>query len=116
MAEVFVQYLLLIDAGTTVDPRTDFKEIVRLLGHAELEMFYPELGLSDQDIEKAKINANVDDVDLKAMNVLRLWLKKKGQQATRQAVLQALERCECKNAMEQLRIKWGLTGEYSQGQ
>ena len=73
---------------------SDFKDITGLLGHTELQMFFPELGLSPEDIEKAEYSASTSDVNLRARNVLRKWHQKNGLEATREAVLQALNRCE----------------------
>ena len=94
-----------------MDPKPDFGEIIRLLGPPELQKFCLELpGLSYEDVKKAEYNANSNDPELRAREVLQLWHQRNGQQATRQAVLRTLRRCGYIKALTQLRKQWNLAG------
>ena len=110
---IYLIIIFAIHADTTVDPKSDFDDIIGLLGPAELKHFYSKLdGLSHQDVEKAVCSANTSDVNLQAKSVLRLWHQRNGRQATRQAVFHALAGLGYRNVMEQLKRKWICTGKH----
>ena len=89
---------------------SDFDDVIKLLGIADLESFFQALGLQPPDIEKEKANAGVNDVNLQARNVLRFWRKTEGKAATRKRILEALEKCEKRLAVQQLEATWKLGG------
>ena len=90
---------------------SDFDDVIKLLYIADLESFFLELGLQPTDIEKEKANAGVNNVHLQARNVLRFWRKTEGTAATRERILEALEKCENRLAVQQLEDKWKLEGK-----
>ena len=104
---------MFIDTGLIVDPESDFKDIVDLFHLADqLKRFYFELnGLSRPVIKHAEQKANSSDGKSKAMAVLHEWHRRNGPKATREVILQALEKCKFTNAMYKLREKWHLPGE-----
>ena len=77
-----------------------------------MRKLFHELGIKQHDVEKAELSANTNDVDLKARAVLRWWKKTNGRKATRDVILEALERCQDKqttlNLREQIGMYWGL--------
>ena len=50
-------------------------------------------------------------MNLRAKNVLRFWRQRKGNLATRNVVLQALEKIRNRHAIEQLEAEWNMKGE-----
>ena len=102
---------MFIVTGTAVNPKPDFKDIIELLDPDELHKFCFQLdGLSCADAKKAERKANSDDPELKAREVLYLWHQRNGRQATRQVVLQAMEKCGFASAAEKLEEKWDSAG------
>ena len=89
----------------------DIRDIVEVLGYAELQTLYDTLGLRHQDIEKVEYSTGLQNVNLCARNVLRFWRQTIGRLATRHAVLQALGENRNRNAKEQLEAKWTMKGE-----
>ena len=89
---------------------SDFDDVIKLIGIADLEKFFLELGLRPTDIEKEKANAGVNDINLQARNVLRFWSKTEGKAASRERILEALEKCENRLAVQQLEATWKLEG------
>ena len=88
----------------------DFDDVIKLLGPADLERLFHALDLQSTDIEKAQENVSLNDVDLKARNVLLFWRKTKGKAATRERILEALKKCENRNAVQQLEATWNIEG------
>ena len=78
------------------------------LQHSDLENLFTVIGLQENEIEKAKRNANTTDIKLQAANVLRSWRKSRGNDATRQALISALETCKYNEAVEILKEKWNM--------
>ena len=66
-------------------------------------------GLEENEIENAKKNSDTTDIKLQAASVLRYWRKSRGNDATRQAVITALETCGYNEAVEMLKEKWKMT-------
>ena len=89
---------------------SDFDDIIKLLGIADLERLYHALGLQSTDIEKAQANAGCNNVDIKARYVLQFWLKTEGKGATRERILEALEKCQNRLAVQQLESTWKSEG------
>ena len=77
----------------------------------ELANFFAELDLPSSKIEHAKWLAATTDSRLQAVSVLQTWHKMKGSDATKQAVLSALEECAYRKAVEILQEKWNLKTE-----
>ena len=88
----------------------DFGDITKVLGKDDLQNLFYALGLLHQDIEKAERSADTKDVNLCAKEVLRFWRKQNGHLATRKAVIEALATAENRYGIEQLEVKWNLTG------
>ena len=80
--------------------------IPKLLSIDELKFLYIELGLESRDVEKAEAEAGTTNENLKARQVLLEWRKNKGHDATREFVLEALEKCGNTRAMEELHKTW----------
>ena len=89
---------------------SDFDDVIKLLGIADLERFFKALGLQSTDIEKAQANAGVNDVDIKARYVLQFWLKTEGKDATRERIPEALEKCQNRFAVQRLEATWKSEG------
>ena len=89
----------------------DFTTVARLLSADDLQKLYTALGIPLQDVEKAEINAATTDVDLRARAVLIDWRKKKGSSASRQALLDALQKCRNFEAAGKLEEMWTGKGK-----
>ena len=72
----------------------------------ELEFIYIELDLSQAEIDDAKSIANNPSFQLQAVQVLRVWRRKKADSATREAILSAIEKCGYPNSKRILEDKW----------
>ena len=59
-------------------------------------MLFKEIGLTSNEVGKAKRIVQIEDAGLKAKAVLRKWKKKEGKKATREALLKALAECQGK--------------------
>ena len=73
-------------------------------------------GLNHKDLENLILQLNLLVSDVKhfkyqAASVLETWHRIKGQAATKQALITALEKCGCYDAVDYLKEKWGLTTE-----
>ena len=79
------------------------------LQHSDLENLFILLGLQQNEIEKAKKNADTTDVKLQAASVLQSWRKSRGSDATRQVLITTLEKCGYIEAVEILQEKWKMT-------
>ena len=89
----------------------DLMVVIKQLGRDDLQKLFLELDIRFQDVGKAEYRANTTDVDLKAMHVLRHWRQEKGPDATRVTVLTALKECEQLDAMETVKMMWGITDD-----
>ena len=81
-----------------------------MLGPVELQHLFHVIDLPDQDIEKAKVDAGVNDVNMKAMKVLLRWRQYKGREATRSALLKALKTCNFNDVIRMLCQLWNIQG------
>ena len=86
----------------------DFTDVVRVLGAGDLQRLYISLGIESNDVEKAEISAVYvkKEIDLMRIAVLVLWRKRKGQDATRQAILSAMDACHDAKAKRKLIKRW----------
>ena len=73
----------------------------------QLIKLYLLLGLEDHDIENASRNAETQDVQLRAVKVLKHWREIKGKDATRSAILTSMEDCS-----ELTKARQTLIGEH----
>ena len=80
--------------------------VAKLLSINELKFLYVELGLEYRDVEKTEAEASTTNVNLKAKQVLLEWLKNKGHDATRECVLEALDKCGNTRAIGELLKTW----------
>ena len=85
-----------------------FQDIVALLGTSDLDRLYGELdGMTYAEVSRIKTGVNTPvNVELEATNVFVAWIGEKGTDATRQAVLTALEDCGNTLAKENLIQLW----------
>ncbi len=74
----------------------------------DLQHLYVELGLSSPEIERAEEIANSRDPQLRGLRVLQCWRKKVGKNANRIAIINALEKCNRREAVEYLKKQWNL--------
>ena len=90
---------------------TDIQDVARKadLTYAELHNLYGELGILQCDIENQERIANTKDFKIQAVHVLRYWQQTNGREATRMAILHALQECKYNRAKAILEEKWGLT-------
>ena len=86
----------------------DFTDVVRVLGPSDLQRLYSALGVESNDVEKAEKRADTKDVDLIGRAVLVFWRKTSGQDATRQAILNAMDACCDAQAKGKLIQRWQL--------
>ena len=75
------------------------------LCHDDLQHLFWELGLESHEIEVAQRLDDTRDFKLQAMKVLKSWKSKCGGEATRKAVISALQECDLKEAKEILEQK-----------
>ncbi|XP_072021658.1 uncharacterized protein [Amphiura filiformis] len=88
---------------------SDFRAVIKQLDRDDLQKLYIELELQSQAVQKAEYRANTTDIELQAMEVLRMWrqeMRDKGQLATKEIILHALEECENTEAAEILEEIW----------
>ena len=89
----------------------DINEVTKnaRLQQSDLENLFIGLGMEANEIENAKKNSGTTDIKLQAASVLRSWRKSRGKDATRQAVITALETCGYTEAVQRLQEKWKMT-------
>ena len=85
----------------------DISDVVKVLRNKERKNLYEKLGLSPVEIEDAEAEGG-NAPDLKGKSVLRHWVQKNGNMATRNAILTALRECEYKSAIQGLQQIWGI--------
>ena len=74
----------------------------------ERRNLYENLGLSPIEIGDAEAEG-LNAPDLEGKNVLRRWLQKNGNKATRKTILGALKECGFNNTVAELQEKWGIS-------
>ena len=79
---------------------------MRVLGLSDLQRLYDALGIESNDVEKAEKKADTKDVDLMGRAVLVFWRKTNGRDATRQAILDAMDACRDAQAKRKLIQRW----------
>ena len=84
--------------------------MTQLLGPDDLQQLYHALDLTYSDVQKAERNADTTDENIRAWHVLRLWRNRLGRNATRQAILDALENCRNLEARDMLDYTWNERG------
>ena len=84
--------------------------MIQLLGPDDLKKLFQALDIDYRDVEKAEKNADTTDTDTRAWHVLRLWQKRLGKGAKRSCILDALEKCNNIDALEQLEATWNQQG------
>ena len=67
--------------------------------------------MESNEIEAAERLADTTDFRLQAIKVLKSWRSKCGREATRKAVISALQECKLKEAKEILEQKWNLDSQ-----
>ena len=87
---------------------TELRDVAWLVRQADLEQLYIGLGMSATTVETAKFSEANQDVRFKAYAVLKEWRTENGTEASKAAVLTALWRYNCIDAMQSLQTKWGL--------
>ena len=71
----------------------DFREVINSLNSPdEYQHLFHQLDISERDISMAEADANTNDPELKARNVLVTWRRTKGTDATCEALLDAKEK------------------------
>ncbi|XP_072049912.1 uncharacterized protein [Amphiura filiformis] len=83
-------------------------DIIKQLGPDDLQKLYSALGLSSQQVQKIESGTETTDVDLRARCVLEFW-RESNQQASHNAILDALEKCQNREAKEKLETLWNIT-------
>ena len=91
---------------TDVIEERDFTDVVGVLGPSDLQRLYSALGVESNDVEKAEKRADTKDVDLIGREVLVFWRKTIGRDATRQAILDAMDACRDTQAKGKLIQRW----------
>ena len=91
----FVIPILCLTYFTDIAPKSyaDLYEAIQPLGQDELQRLYQELGIPQQDVEKAEASVGTKDTNLKAKAVIRCWKKRNGKIATLEALLHAITIC-----------------------
>ena len=87
---------------------SELRDVAWEVRQADLEQLYIGLGISATTVETAKFSEVNPDVRFKAYSVLKEWRTQNGTDASKAAVLTALWRCNCIDAMQLLQSKWGL--------
>ena len=85
--------------------------MAKQLKRDELHYLFEALDIDYREIEKAQYEADTNDVNLQAKNVLRKWKQKIGKKATRNAILEALKECKFTSAIEELQKTWAITAK-----
>ena len=80
--------------------------VAELLSMDQLKFLYIKLGLESRDVEKAEAEASTTNENLKAKQVLLEWRKNKGHDATRECILEALDKCGNTRAIGELLKTW----------
>ena len=83
-----------------------------MLGPADLQHLFNSLDIPHRDIEKAQMSVNSNDVNLQGLAVLRYWQRLRSSKATKEAILEALQRCNNIQNKEELEIFWNMTVGY----
>ena len=81
----------------------DLMAVIDLLDPAQLQKLYVRLGLQKTDTGKAKYLESRTTPDLQ---VLLQWRKNRGSEATKEAIMQALDKCGNMEARDYLFWKW----------
>ena len=81
----------------------DLMGVIDLLDPAQLQKLYVRMGLEKTDTDKAKYHESRMHPDL---GILRQWRKTRGPEATKDALLQALEKCGNMEARDNLSWRW----------
>ncbi|XP_072043319.1 uncharacterized protein [Amphiura filiformis] len=84
----------------------DFNKVIYRMRPDDLKRLYTELGLSQPEIEHCSSTSR--DSRSKAMDVLQYWREINGCNATRRAILKALEECGNRNSREYLEDLWSM--------
>ena len=87
--------------------------VVDLLGPSDLQHLFNALDIPHRDVEKAEMKANTNDVNIQAMYVMRHWRSIRGVRATKEAILEALQRCNNIQNKEELEIYWNMRVGYN---
>ena len=86
----------------------ELRDVAWDIRQADLEQLYIGLGISSTTVEAAKFSETNPDVRFKAYAVLKEWRTRNGTDASKAAILTALWRFYCIDAMQSLQTKWGL--------
>ena len=92
----------------------DIGDVIRLLGPVDFHELFHELNIKDADIEKEEKNADSSHPGQQARAVFNFWIKAEGKEATRKAMLDALERCGNVEDKEILEDIWDGRGKRKQ--
>ena len=72
----------------------------------DIQRLFSALNMEEIEVEKAKRNADSNDVDLMGRAVLVFWKKTRGRDATRQAMLKAMDGYHDPQAKGKLIQRW----------
>ena len=84
------------------------------LTNAQLNIFYLELGLTEAEIDAAKhktAGAGIQSIYLQAVDVLRSWRLINADNATRMALIEAIDTCGYDTQVRTLEQEWDITLE-----
>ena len=103
-------YITLFPARVSDD---DINDITKLnLDYNDFQNLYAELPIPSHEVTNTVHSTGTRNVIVNAREVLKLWRHRRGQLATRQAILKALDGCRNRDAREQLEETWKLKGEF----
>ena len=77
----------------------------------DFDNLFDELEISKADQDNGRRKADTLDFKLQASAILHDWRKRKGKDATRNAIINALRECDFHHAVEILQTEWCLTTE-----
>ena len=102
----FTLALLFVLSFQTVISDVDIQDIVDIFNLTTLDDLYPRLGLSETEIENAKLQGSTPKQ--KEKKVLFLWRNKKADKATREVMLEAMRLNKSMTApMNEVIERWG---------
>ena len=85
----------------------DIQNIVDLFNFNSLDDVYTHLGLENDDVENVKEEAEKSVKKQQGKDVLNFWRNKNNEKATRQKMIEAMEKCpNYRKQTEELKQKW----------
>ncbi|XP_072026918.1 uncharacterized protein [Amphiura filiformis] len=98
------------DSGLKKIDDKDIRDVTSKAGlqNDDMVILFVELEIDAPNIERAQRIADTKDFQLQASKVLQTWRKKKGKAASKIVIINALEACKLKDAVEILKDTWKL--------